>query len=270
MLAVVLCMATLPSHLAPSAPAKPKWVLTFHDEFDGRSGAAPAPARWRHDVGGSGFGNNELESYTDGAANSFLDGRGHLVIEARKEHTVGPDRIPRDYSSARILTRGLFAQKYGRFEARIKLPRGQGIWPAFWLLGDDIGAAGWPRCGEVDILESIGPKADIAYGTLHGPGYSGAGGRQGRYHAPKSLAEGYHLYAVEWDPAGIRWFVDGHPYHTVTPADVKPNAWPFDQPFFIILNLAVGGGWPGNPDASTAFPQRMLVDYVRVYRDASR
>lgn len=248
--------------------ATPKWTMTFHDEFDGAKGDPPSIEYWGRDLGGGGFGNNELESYTDGPKNAFLDGEGHLVIEARKESTTGSDGIHRDYSSARLKTKGKFSQKYGKFEARIKLPRGQGIWPAFWMLGDNINKAGWPGCGEIDILESIGPIAKAAHGTLHGPGYSGSNGKTAQYDSPVSLADGFHVYSVEWKPEGIEWFVDGKSYHRVGPKDVAPNGWPFDQPFFIIMNLAVGGGWPGNPDSTTQFPQRMIVDYVRVYRES--
>lgn len=249
--------------------AAPKWTLTFHDDFDGPKGTAPSTDNWRRDLGGGGFGNNEMESYTDGPQNAFLDGDGHLVIEARKESTTGPDGIHRDYSSARLLTKGHFSQKYGKVEARMKIPQGQGIWPAFWMLGDDIGSAGWPGCGEIDIMESVGKVSKTCHGTLHGPGYSGDKGRSGKYESPDSLADDFHVYSVEWNSEAIKWYFDGHLYHTVTPKDVSPNAWPFDQPFFIIMNLAVGGYWPGYPDETTQFPQRLVVDYVRVYRDSS-
>src|SRR5579862_935298 len=264
MTTLLIAMATL----ITSAKA-PKWTMTFHDEFDGPRGEAPSVARWGRDIGGGGFGNNELESYTDGSKNAFLDGEGHLVIEARKESTTGKDGIHRDYSSARLKTKGIFSQRYGKVEARMKLPKGQGIWPAFWMLGDDIGKAGWPGCGEIDIMESIGPIGNICHGTLHGPGYSGGAGKTSQITSPVSLADGFHDYAVEWNPSGIKWFLDGKLYHTVTPKDVAPNGWPFDQPFFIIMNLAVGGGWPGNPDSTTQFPQRLVIDHVRVYKDSN-
>ncbi|HWD38971.1 MAG TPA: glycoside hydrolase family 16 protein [Fimbriimonas sp.] len=244
----------------------PKWVLTFSDEFDGPAGTAPASDKWGRDVGGGGFGNNELESYTEGNKNSFMDGKGNLVIEARKESTTGKDGIHRDYSSARLLTKGKFTQTYGRFEAKIKIPKGQGIWPAFWMLGANAGGVGWPECGEIDILESVGPVAKTAYGTLHGPGYSGGDSIGGKIETPKSLADDFHVYAVEWAPDQIRWFLDDKCYNTLTPKDIRGNKWVFDHPFFLIMNLAVGGGWPGNPDATTVFPQRMVVDYVRVYK----
>jgi beta-glucanase (GH16 family) len=250
-------------------PFDSKWEMTFHDEFDGKAGTAPSTANWERDLGGGGFGNNEWESYTDGAANAFLDGKGNLIIEARKEPTKGKDGIARDYSSARLKLAKSLGQQYGRVEARMKLPRGQGIWPAFWMLGNNIGHAGWPGCGEIDIMESVGHKPSTLFGTLHGPGYSGSQGKQGHLDVPKPLGDDFHVYAIEWDAQSIRWYLDDHLYNTVKPADVAPHAWPFDQPFFVILNLAVGGGWPGYPDATTVFPQQLVVDYVRMYKAKS-
>ncbi len=252
------------SALAPN----PKWTITFRDEFEGPSGIAPSTDHWIRNTGGGGYGNKELQSYTDGPSNAFLDGKGHLVIEARKEATTGSDGIKCDYSSARLLTKGKFSQKYGRVEARIKLPKGQGIWPAFWMLGDNIDIAGWPSCGEIDIIESVGPVVKTVFGTLHGPGYSGADGIQGKLEVQKSLADDFHVYAVEWEPGEIRWYFDDKCYQTITKDKVPGKGWPYDQPFFIILNLAVGGYWPGNPDATTVFPQRLVIDYVRVMKRA--
>jgi len=246
----------------------PHWTITFQDEFDGKAGVAPSREHWARDLGGGGFGNHELESYTDGNSNAFLDGKGNLIIEARKETTTGADGITRAYSSARLLTKSKFSQKYGRFEARMKIPRGQGIWPAFWMLGEDIDHRGWPACGEIDILESIGPVAKTVYGTLHGPGYSGGSGIQGRYNSEAPLSDDFHVYGIEWEPNVIRWYFDGKCYSTVTRERVGTHGWPFDQPFFIIMNLAVGGDWPGNPDATTTFPQRLVIDYVRVYEQS--
>jgi beta-glucanase (GH16 family) len=246
------------SNLAAQLPAQlPGWVLDWSDEFDG---SQLDRTKWVEETGGHGFGNNELEYYTDGGRNVSVGG-GNLVIEARREEREG-----RHYTSARLKTAGLKERTYGRYEARIRIPRGQGIWPAFWLLGADCEKTGWPRCGEIDIMENIGKEPAIVHGTIHGPGYSGEHG-PGK---PSALASGayaddYHVYAVEWEPGEIRWYRDGILYNTARPELVK-GQWVFDHPFFVILNLAVGGGWPGNPDASTTFPQRMLVDYVRVYR----
>jgi beta-glucanase (GH16 family) len=235
------------------------WVLDWSDEFDG---SALDRTKWVEETGGHGFGNNELQYYTAGARNLRVDG-GMLAIEARREEREG-----RHYSSARLKTAGLVERTYGRYEARIRIPRGQGIWPAFWLLGADCKTAGWPRCGEIDIMENIGKEPSTVHGTLHGPGYSG----EHAFGKPSSIAAGefaddFHIYAVEWEPRAIRWYRDGILYHSASPALVK-GEWVFEHPFFVILNLAVGGYWPGNPDATTSFPQRMLVDYVRVYRRA--
>ena len=260
---------TAPGPAAAAAP--PGWTLAWRDEFDGPAGAAADPARWVADTGGQGWGNQEREYYTAGAENAALDGRGTLVITARAEPAGTARRCwygPCRYTSARLKTKGRFAQAYGRFEARMRLPRGQGIWPAFWMLGDDIDQVGWPRCGEIDVMEHIGREPAVVHGTVHGPGYSGAAGIGG---ADTLRAGGYadewHVFAVEWEPREIRWLVDGRHYRRTTPADLPAGArWAFDHPHFLLLNLAVGGGWPGDPDASTAFPQQLLVDYVRVYR----
>jgi beta-glucanase (GH16 family) len=234
----------------------PGWVLDWSDEFEGR---ALDRSKWVEETGGHGFGNNELQYYTARPENVRVAG-GNLVIEARREDWQG-----RHYTSARIKTAGLFERTHGRYEARIKIPRGQGIWPAFWLLGADCDKAGWPRCGEIDIMENIGKEPSTVHGTLHGPGYSG----EHAFGKPSSIAgafaDDFHVYAVEWEPREIRWYRDGVLYHTARPALVKGD-WVFEHPFFVILNLAVGGYWPGNPDAGTVFPQQMLVDYVRVYR----
>ncbi|WP_374585469.1 family 16 glycosylhydrolase [Pseudoduganella sp.] len=238
--------------------AKPGWVLDWSDEFDGD---ALDTRKWTPEVAGHGFGNNEMQFYTARRENVRVEG-GNLVIEARREAWQG-----RQYTSARLKTAGLVERRYGRFEARIKLPRGQGIWPAFWMLGADIGKVGWPRSGEIDIMENIGKEPGIVHGTLHGPGYSGEKG----FGAPSALApglqyaDGFHVFAVEWEPGEIRWYRDGRHYHTARPAAV-PGEWVFEQPFFLLLNLAVGGYWPGYPDATTRFPQQMLVDYVRIYQ----
>lgn len=251
------------THLTP----QPDWQLTFSQEFDGTKGSAPDPKVWSRDLGGGGFGNNESQSYTDGNKNAYLDGRGNLVIEARKEKTTGADGITKEYSSARLKTDQSFSQTYGKFEARLRMPKGQGIWPAFWMLGKNIPQAGWPKCGEIDILEFLGHQTGIAYGTLHGPGYSGGASIQGKFESKSGLNEDFHVYGVEWEPEEIRWYIDGKQFHRVHADDVGADGWVFDQPQFFILNLAVGGNWPGYPDKTTTFPQFYLVDYVRAYKD---
>ena len=245
--------------IAAFAPAQSSdWKLTWHDEFDG---ATLDPSKWVYVVGGDGFGNQELEYYTDRPQNLVLD-NGMLVIRALKEDYSG-----RGFTSARIHTKGKFSQAYGRFEARIKIPFGQGIWPAFWMMGDV--SQGWPGNGEIDIMENIGREPSTVHGTIHGPGYSGVHG----ISAPFSLSDGrkfcddFHVYAVEWEPNEVRWYVDGKQYHSVTRASLPSGAaWVYDRPFYVLLNLAVGGNWPGNPDETSQFPQIMLVDYVRVYQ----
>lgn len=248
------------------------WSLTWSDEFNGSSGSPVDSSKWSFDIGGNGWGNNELQTYTNRTSNAVLV-EGALVITALKETLTGPDKITRDYTSARLLTRNKLTQTYGRFEARIKVPYGQGIWPAFWLLGNDIATAGWPNCGEIDIMENIGREPAIVHGTLHGPGYSGARGITGSYTLASSqkFTDDYHTFAVEWEPNVIRFYVDGLLYKTRTPADLPAGKkWVFSHPFFVILNVAVGGKFPGNPDATTVFPQLMKVDYVRVYQRATR
>ena len=241
------------------------WHLTWSDEFNAPNGTQPNPAKWNIVTGGNGFGNNELETYTARPAN-VQQQNGNLVITARKEDLTGPDGIARPYTSARLNTMGHFAQKYGRFEARIKLPTGKGIWPAFWLLGDDHATSHWPDCGEIDILETIGSPTTM-YSTIHGPGYSGSKGPSTKFDLPATQVDtDFHLYAVEWSPNDLKFFFDDHLIVERTPVDLPAGThWVYDHPFYILLNLAVGGNWPGNPDQTTTFPQQMLVDYVRIY-----
>jgi beta-glucanase (GH16 family) len=243
----------------------------WHDEFDGPVGTTFDHAKWTADTGGGGFGNQEREFYTTDVANVALDGNGHLVITARAEpastvHQCWYGRCL--YTSTRLKTQGIDARAYGRFEARIRIPRGQGVWPAFWMLGADIDKVGWPQSGEIDIMENIGREPNIVHGTIHGPGYSGAGGIGRADTISTPYADDFHVYAVQWQPNDVRWYVDGRQYHRMTPADLPAGTkWVFDHPFFLLLNLAVGGGWPGDPNASTSFPQQMIVDYVRAYRE---
>src|SRR5262249_42649000 len=241
-----------------------------YDELDGPAVTGPDTTKWKFDIGGGGWGNNELESYTNRLDNAFIDGDGHLVIKSIKETFTGPDGISRNYTSARLLTSGKFARRFGRFEARIKLPFGQGIWPAFWMLGDDISTVGWPACGEVDVMENIGREPSMNHGSLHGPGYSGGNSLTGAFALANDahFSDDFHTFALEWEPNTLRFYVDGNLYETRTPADVPSGgSWVFDKPFFLLLNVAVGGTWPGTPNDTTVFPQTELVDYVRVYSD---
>ncbi|MFD8305093.1 family 16 glycosylhydrolase [Streptomyces sp. NPDC059690] len=241
---------------------------TWSEDFNGAADTAPDSSKWTRETGGGGNGNHELQYYTNSTDNAALDGHGNLVITARKNSDPGLQCWygTCQYTSARLNTAKAFTQKYGHFESRIKVPRGQGVWPAFWMLGDDLGSAGWPNSGEIDIVENVGSEPGTVHGTIHGPGYSGSGGIGAAYTLPngKSFADDFHVFAVDWSPSAIKWSVDGQVYETRTPADVGGNKWVYDHPFFIILNFAVGGDWPGSPDATTSFPQTMTVDYVHV------
>jgi beta-glucanase (GH16 family) len=251
---------------AQSSAAKSVWNLTWSDEFDGPDGSAPDPTKWVVESGGSGWGNSELQYYTSRRENVRQE-KGNLVIETIPEKFAGPDGIQHNYTSARLKTEGRFSQQYGRFEARIQVPSGRGLWPAFWLLGDNFATTGWPACGEINIMENVGKEPSAIQSNLHGPGYSGTNPLTAVFALPRGrFSDGFYVFAVEWEPQVVRFLMDGHVYATKTPADVPAGKpWVFDHPFFVILNLAVGGNLAGSPDDSTVLPQRMLVDYVRVY-----
>jgi beta-glucanase (GH16 family) len=261
---VPLALLALVAAVACAAEGEPPpWRPVFSDDFEGPAGARPDPAIWSFDVGGHGWGNQELQFYTDRPENAALDGQGALVINARREPWQG-----REYTSARLTTRGTVEPTYGRFEARLELPVGKGMWPAFWLLGADHDRVGWPACGEIDVVEGRGSQPWRVSGAAHGPGYSAGdallGGFETADRAP--LAGAFHVYAVEWEPGELRFFVDGHQYHTVRASRLPGGArWVFDHPFYLLLNLAVGGTFGGPLDASTLFPQSLRVDYVRVF-----
>lgn len=243
--------------------------LIWSDEFAGSSGSAPDPAKWNHDTGFGWGSGAELQAYTDRTRNASLDGQGNLAITARAENYTGPDGKTSRYTSARLNTRGKFSLAYGRIEARIQVPSGQGIWPAFWLLGDDIFTSGWPGCGEIDMMEVLGNEPNVLYQSIHGPQPEAGDGEFGltdRIEFAKPLSAGFHVYGAEWGPGRISLTADGEVYRTFTPADLPPSSrWVFDHPHHLILNVAVGGDWPGSPDASTPFPATMLVDWVRVW-----
>jgi beta-glucanase (GH16 family) len=247
--------------------------LVWADDFNGPAGSAPDASKWGHETGGGGFGNNELEYYTTSTSNAALDGNGHLVITARKENPAGYGCWYGSctYTSARLNTAGKFTQQYGHVEARIQLPRGQGIWPAFWALGSNIGTVGWPNSGEIDIMENIGSQPSVNHGSLHGPGYSGCCPLTGTYTLPngQAFADGFHTFAVDWSPNQVSFSVDGNVYERQTSADTNGNPWAFNHPFYLLLNVAVGGNFPGPPNSSTSFPQQMIVDYVHVYAQST-
>lgn len=239
--------------------------LVMQDEFDIDGNLDSA--LWSFDIGngegtdaGPGWGNNELQYYTDRKENITVQ-NGILIITAKKESYEGSS-----YTSAKILTKGKFSQAYGRFESRMRLPYGQGMWPAFWLLGDNIDEVKWPNCGEIDIMENRGQEPSITNGTVHGPGYSGGQAITKSYDLVNDrLDTGFHVFGIEWGPKYINFYVDDVLYNQITPADVT-GEWVFDRPFYIIINLAVGGSFVGSPNSETSFPQTLLVDYVRVYK----
>ncbi|HKD74870.1 MAG TPA: glycoside hydrolase family 16 protein [Ktedonobacterales bacterium] len=260
-----------------SLPPKPSdgsespsiWRLIWSDEFDGMAGSEPDESKWIPDIGGDGWGNQEFEYYTH-SGNATHDGDSKLLIEARKENPANYHCWygSCQYTSARLITKGKFEFTYGRVEARAKIPYGQGIWPAIWMLGNNIDMVGWPNNGEIDICENIGREPATIHATIHGPNYSGVNGISGAYMLSEGcFADGYHLFAVEWATNQIAFFVDGINYFTLTRTIVEQHGtWVYDHPFYLLLNVAVGGNWPGNPDDSSTYPQHMLVDYVRVYQ----
>jgi beta-glucanase (GH16 family) len=235
---------------------RPVWT----DDFDGPAGAPVDPATWGFEVGGHGWGNAELQTYTAGTANAALDGHGNLAVTVRRAADGA-------FTSARLVSKDRFALRYGLVSARVRVPGGRGLWPAFWMLGQDIDATGWPGCGEIDVLETFGTEAGgvprRVHGTVHGPGYAGRSGVSGGYDPGVDLSGDFHEYAVRWEPGRIRWLFDGHPYHQVTPADL-PGPWVFDHDFYLLLNVAVGGAFSVPPADDLALPRAMLVDRIRV------
>jgi beta-glucanase (GH16 family) len=264
---LLMLMFLISSFGLSNTTAQQDWKLFWSDEFNGSKGSSVDTKIWKQDIGGGGWGNNELQFYTGKTKNIYQDGTGNLVIKAIKETIKDACwYVDCDYTSGRILTKGTLERKYGRFEARIRIPTDRGMWPAFWLLGANIATTNWPTCGEIDVMENNGREPKIVRGTMHGPGYSGGKGISAPYSSDKAFSEGFHVYAIEWEPEVIRWYVDGNLYQTRTPKDLPEGAkWVYDHNFFIILNLSVGGNYPGDPDAKTKFPQTMKVDYVRVY-----
>jgi beta-glucanase (GH16 family) len=247
----------------PADPTFPASRLVFSDEFNGAAGSRVDTGKWTIDPGAGQ--NGEQQYYTNGD-NAAMDGSGHLVMSARKEASNG-----HDYTSHRMNTGGKFSFQYGRVEARIKVPKGQGFWPAFWMMGADfLTGRPWPYNGEVDIMEVLGKDTTTSYSTLHAPAYNGAGGYGGSYKLPNGaeLSNDYHTWAAEWDSKGIKYFLDDQQvfYAAKDTVENTRGPWIYDHPFYLILNLAVGGDWPGAVDGSTPFPSQMLVDYVRVYQ----
>jgi beta-glucanase (GH16 family) len=242
-------------------PEGATWSMVMREDFEGEAGSAPS-AMWVPEIA-TGFGNQQLEHTTDRPENLSLDGEGHLAITARKENY-----RDREYTSARITTEGQFMPTYGRIEARIKLPRGKGLWPAFWMLGKDYRTEGigWPECGEIDIMEFRGQNPHEFRGSLHGPNYFGGQNIGIDYVVDDDLSADFHVYGVQWTETGILFTFDGEPYFSRLAEDMNERQpWVFDGPFFIILNLAVGGTYVGDVGSDVQWPQQMLVDYVHVY-----
>jgi beta-glucanase (GH16 family) len=264
----------LPTH-RPSAPEQSApeeqapWELLWSDEFDGPAGVPPNDRNWTYETGGGGWGNEELQYYTDGTDNGALDGDGHLVITARAIDPAGTDLScwygQCAFTSARLISQDKQAFQYGRFEARAMLPEGAGLWPALWMLGADIREVGWPQSGEIDLMEFVGRSPNEIFGTIHGPGYSGGDAFHGARDLGAPVPGGWHEFVLEWSPESIVWMVDGVPYHHAQPSDVAPDQWVFDQPFFLLINLAVGGNFGGPLGEDVSFPRELVVDYVRVY-----
>lgn len=239
------------------------WQLVWSDDFDGAAGQAIDAAKWNYEVGtgDNGWGNQELQYYTEGTNNVALDGNGNLALTAKRETFGGAP-----FTSARITTKGLFEQAYGRFEARMKTPYGPGMWPAFWLLGGNIDQVSWPQCGEIDVMELRGQIPNKIAGSVHGPGYSGGNAVSSDFELENGRFDAeYHVFAIEWGVDFIDYFVDDFLYQRITPDDVD-GEWVYDQPFYMILNLAVGGNYVGFPTSQTPFPQTIEVDYIRVYQ----
>ena len=234
--------------------------MVWNDEF---TGSAIDPAKWAYETGGGGWGNNELEYYTSSSENSYIN-NGNLVIEAKRQAQGG-----RDYTSARMLTKGKQSFKYGRIDVRAKLPQGQGLWPAIWMLGADIDQNNWPKCGEIDMMELRGQQPNKFLTTMHFSKPDGSHELKGgpdQTLANGNFSDDFHVFSSVRSKNQIRFYLDGNLYYTFTNGDVGSNNYPFNNPFFMLLNVAVGGDFLGNPDATTVFPQQMQVDYVRYYQ----
>lgn len=251
------------------------WPLIWSDEFNGKAGSPPDPRWWRAEIGDGtiigkpGWGNDELQFYTNDRANAAADGQGNLVITTRKTGSSSQRMCyygPCQYTSARLITQDRAEFAYGRLEARVKVPEGAGLWPAFWSLGTDIATNPWPRSGEIDVMEYVGREPNRIFGTIHGPGYSGGQSWGDDYIFPTKVADDFHTYRVDWYPDHIVWAVDDIEYHEAIPADVAPNDWVFNHPFFLLLNVAVGGNFGGAVSPDTVFPARTTVDYVRAFQ----
>ncbi len=272
-LAILLQIACVDDEGDPVATPTSNLTLVFEDNFEGAAGESINTEFWNFDIGtgSNGWGNQELQYYTDRPENVSLDGNGNMVITAKRENFQGSQ-----FTSARITTKNKVEQQYGRFEGRIQMPGGRGIWPAFWMLGnnietspdDDPTTIQWPFVGEIDITELRGQEPSITNGSLHGPGYSGGGAITSSYVLEDDRFDAdFHIYAVEWTPDYIDFYLDDIRYQRISRGDIPQDGdWVFDDhPFFLLLNVAVGGTFVGFPVDDTPLPQTMVVDYVRVY-----
>jgi beta-glucanase (GH16 family) len=263
---VTLTLVTLANPVAAKPPVR---KLLWSQEFNEAAGTRPSSKFFDYDLGGGGWGNKELQWYTEDAVKT--NGAGQLEISVTKIPPVAEDELPYNcfgdcqYFSGRIKTQDKIRFKYGRMEARLKLPAGTGVWPAFWMLGSNIKAKGWPKSGEIDIIELRGREPELAIVSAHGPGYSGAASKTGskRYSTP--LSDDYHVYAIEWAANKISWFVDGKLVHTLTNKSVKAGTYVFNQDFFLILNVAMGGDFDGGQLDSDIDGVKMSVDWIRYY-----
>ena len=245
------------------------WQLVWHDEFEA---SEIDLTKWEHEINAWGGGNNELQYYTARPENSYVT-NGHLVIQALEGEYIGEEGT-RQYTSARLQTKGQNDWQYGRFEIRAKLPYGQGIWPAIWMLPTDEVYGTWAASGEIDIVELVGHEPNTVYGSLHyGDEWPNNVHRTDSFKLEDEyFSDDFHIFTLEWEPDELRWYVDGEQYQSQTEWHTVNEEYPapFNQLFYLVLNVAVGGNWPGNPDGSTVFPQTMLIDYVRVYRYTNR
>lgn len=265
-LAAALAATGRPPAAAQDPAPAPRGVgpVVWSDEFRGPRGRRPDPRRWEAEIGGR-WGQQEVQSYTARARNASLDGRGNLVITAREERYTGADGVTRDHTSARLVTRDRLEFAYGRVEARMRVPSGGGLVSAFWALGRDVDAIGWPAAGEIDVMEVLGSRPREVLGSLHGPGRDDRYALVAERGTSVPLSAGFHTYRVDWSPSEITWSIDGRPYAVRRPGDLAPGQrWVFDRPFFLLLTLAVGGRWAGPPAQDVRWPARLVVDWVRV------
>ncbi len=249
----------------------PGYTLAWQEAFQQPVGTPPNPAHWSYDLGDSGWGNAELQNYVSDLEHAQVVADPAASNGKALQITLtynGQGLSHGNFASARLLTQGKVEVQYGYVEARFYLPSGQGVWPAFWMLGTDIGERGWPACGEIDIMENRGDRRGRNDSSLHGPGYSGDSPLTGCYTLPdgQEFGDGYHTFAILWEPDSVTSFVDGIAYVTQTPNSTPGKPWAYNHPFFFLVNVAVGGHFSGLPDTTTVFPQRLRVDYLRVYQ----